>query len=67
MTQLQLDVEQDLILLDGAAKAGHVDHTRDGLELPFEHPVLDRLELVESVSRAFQNIADDLARRAPGR
>ena len=66
MTQLPR-IDKHLILLHGAAKPGHIDHTRHGLELPFEHPILDRLELVESVTRAFQNIADDLARGAPGR
>ena len=66
MTQLP-GVDQHLVLLDGAAEAGHVDHAGHGLELAFEHPVLDRLELVERVPRAFQHVADDLAGGAPGR
>ena len=63
----QLGVEQDLVLLDRAAEAGHVDDAGDRLERRFEHPVLHRLELVERVAGPFQHVADDLAGRAPGR
>ena len=48
-------------------KPGHIDHAGDRLERSLEHPVLNRLELVQGVARALEDVADDLAGRAPGR
>ena len=59
-------VDQNLILLDGPAVSGHVDDAVDLLEGAVEHPVLDRLELVGRVAGTLQDVADDLAGRAPG-
>ena len=59
-------IDEHLILLDGAAKAGHIDHSRHLFEEPVENPVLHRLELVDGVARAFKHIAHDLAGGAPG-
>ena len=63
----ELRIQQDLVLLDGAAEPRHVDHARDRLERPGQHPVLHRLELAERVAGPLQHVADDLAGRAPGR
>ena len=60
-------VDQHLVLLHRAAEAGHIDHAGDRLERALEHPVLNRLDLVQGVARAFEDVADDLAGRAPGR
>ena len=46
----QPGVDQHLILLDGPAVTGHVDHARDGLQGALEHPILDGLELVGRVA-----------------
>ena len=59
-------IDQHLILLDGAAKAGHIDHPRHLLEEPVEHPVLHRLELVDGVAGALEHIAHNFAGGAPG-
>ena len=55
-------VEEHLILLDGPPVAGHVDDARDLLEERVQHPILDGLELIRRVARAFEDVADDLAR-----
>ena len=47
-------VDQHLVLLDGAAEAGHIDHAGHGLERALEHPVLDGLDLVQGVARALR-------------
>ncbi len=60
-------VEPDLVLLDLAAVARHVDDARHRLEGPLEDPVLDRLELLGRVAGPLDDVADDLSRRAPGR
>ena len=63
----QPGVDQDLVLLDRPAVAGHVDDAGDRLQGALEDPVLHGLELVGGVAGAFQHVADDLAGRAPGR
>ena len=60
-------VDEHLILLDGPAKAGDIDHSWHRLQLALEHPILDRLELVEGVTRSFEHIPHDLTGGAPGR
>ncbi len=61
----ELHIQQDLVLLDGPAESGHIDHARHGLEGPIQDPVLDRLQVVQGIAVPFQDIADDLADRTP--
>ena len=69
-----LRVGVDLIALDGAAVAGHIDDAGDAAELALQHPVLQRLEVVEGVDvaalgvlGAVEGVAVDLAGRRLGR
>ena len=61
-----LRINQHLVLLHRTAESRDVDHARHGLELPFQHPILHRLQLIECVFRSFEDIADDLARGLQG-
>ena len=59
-----------LVAADGPAPTGNVHHPRNGAELAFQHPVLQRLEIVERVDVAAggvfggpQPVAKNLSRR----
>ena len=60
-------IDADLVLARDAAEAGDVDYAGDGLELLFELPVLERLELHAVVGRVggAQRVPVDLADGAP--
>ncbi len=60
-------VDQHQVLLDRAAKAGHVDYAGNRLERALHHPVLNRLDLVQGITGAFEHVAHNLAGRAPRR
>ncbi len=64
----------NLVALDGAAVAGHIDDAGHAAELALQHPVLQLLEVVEGVDvaalgvlGAVEGVAVDLARRRFGR
>ncbi len=63
----QPGVDEDLILLDGPAITGDVDHAGNLLEGAIEDPVLHGLELPRRVARALQHVTHDLADRTPRR
>ena len=60
-------VEQDLVLLDRAAVARHVDHAGNLLERALSTQSCTALSWFRRVAGSLEDIADDLARRAPGR
>ena len=60
-------VQKHLILLDSPPVSGHVDDARNLFEERVQHPILNGLELIRRVARAFEDVANNLPGRAPGR
>ena len=65
-------VDDDIIGLGAAAKAGHIHHTGHALEAAVQHPILQGLQVIDGKARrADQAVAHDLAngreRRNAGR
>ena len=55
-------VDDDIIGLGAAAKAGHIHHTGHALEAAVQHPILQGLQVIDGKARrADQAVAHDLA------
>src|SRR5262249_20180088 len=54
-------VDVDLVLPDEAADAGDFGHTRHGVELITDEPILDRSEFAQRLSLALDGVPEDVS------